>query len=991
MSDPKHPRRARKRRSPPPPASPSPPAPRNDAVSAGAAPPSPLRPGTDPLPHEDPLVAAVHALSEPFEHGDWFARVREHARHATTLRDRAAAGADLTPHLPVILDAYRDANQMDLLQPLIDTLVFHFLLRADPDGLADFLRGARFESFVLDGIRHADERGIDITPALPAVLQARDGLAAANLLARLAARDPRRVGPLAKRLSTGRPDALPKILGSMALSHSLDITDGLPDLAGRLADPDARARASAARTFRLAAESNSDLTATTPALERALADAEEEVRVACAHSLAFFRIVRPGGPAWEGVDRLRNDPDPAVRAGALGALGTAWGSRDFRGSDTVSRIARSLRDESAQVRKRAAGLLLLLERRGGTVAPDGETLRALAQRLGDRELAPAIADYLSALASRGPAETTRVREAVLDSAPPDAPAARRLTQAVEPRSGRPPIRACSICKHIPRRVSTNLANNLPPHASRLEAVDATLRRCPECAAWYRFACTIDYDVIRADETCELERLAPHSALAAIPPDRRAEEEARNPGRMADARAGLDHLEEWIRRESAWILTAEAAERNNLQAAQDLLSHGEADVREEAAATLAAADLPGAAIERLAPTLTALEDDPRLRTRESAAYLLARWRAGESRWQEVAAMIRARRAEPVAAALRQVHRAAEEGRDVRQFLEHARSALRHADPGVRTIARRTLTCLQRNRPLKEDLVREIAGRLERGTPEERTEAACTFLDLAKARASIESALPALAAALADEAAGWHALSALAAAVKNGADGAAAIPPLAAALSRGHHASEAATGAILDAAVTRRWDTAPLVAAFVRLLDGPDRQTAVIWLHRFAESGADLRAAEEALARVAAEDADGFHRQEAARALIEEYLRSRRWSEVERMLLESRHDVRGIVCARLEDAAHRRMRLSRLLPALVRTAVECRGYTRDAACAATRAAVRQSYSLAQRVLALLPAPAAAENPALRRLAEACRAIPKRGSGSAPGASPRGTRRP
>ena len=824
------------------------------------------------------LVSEIEAESS----GDHFEQLARKTAAAQRLAKEAAAGADLGPFVPRLLEAWRDVTDVGLLDPLADSLA-HQLLRmpGGADRLARLVSEAIYVYGVLGAIGRADASGVDVREILPAlVAESRRpdrGLAIRSFLASWAARRPGRFAELATLLGDRSAGLFVGVVEEVALWRRGDIAEALPALARLLASRSAPVREAAAGAFRLAVEGGADASPFVPALERALRSKVADVRNRSAYAIAWQAVERRAPSDWGAVDRLLAHRDRSVREGALWALGVLLGGRGRDEPELVLRVALRLEDGEAELRRRAADTLREAARRGRSLRLPGAVLAELV-----RAGTPEAAEFLA--------------------------------------SSSPDRRVCSICRHIPRALAESHESGIPPEARRLdpplpvEVAGERQARCPECGARYLFSYEVEYDVNSESRQYSLSRLPPAGPLG-------------EPGferRLGD----LDHPDPWQRRESAWILAHDLRTRGDAAGIERiLLAHADDGVRDEALQLLPG-DLD---LDPIVPAIRRLLEDPAPAVRNASARALGRWFASRARWDEFRSLLGLGSGPAVASALYALHGVSERT-DLSPLAFALRRCLRHEHERVRTVARWLLARFPD--PSGATLVAAL-GALGDATSEIRRDGASVLLDLAVAGAGLEPAQPALLANLGDEGAGWHAIGAIHAAVGRGLDPERVLPALGEVIRADRCPNLDETWSLLREAIRRRRGVEDVVATLIHLAgDARRRQSAISFLQDVAREGLDVSAARRVLERASAGDADGFTREQATKALVREHLRAGRWPPVVHLLSEGRHDARGAAASVLAEVAGSTS-LSPAVAALAANVPGSRGFLRDGMLRALRA--------------------------------------------------------
>ena len=616
-----------------------------------------------------------------------------------------------------------------------------------------------------------------------------------EFLVKFIRRNPRRLRDVLQALG----ERAPGVLQALAVhGEKIDLSPAVELLLPRLSARRAAARREAAATLRLLAEAGVLLTnSLRPFLDKR--DPEFVREIARAMTIAGESNV---------VDEILAHRSAHVRAAAVSAL-----------RQDTTRCAAAFLDPVEAVRESALGVPLSY-----AASPDNAILARLAAS--DH---PSVAIFLRHLAGREP---QRVHDALPEGHP--------LRRMIMEGGHRAP---CSLCHALPRSINASFESDLPAEVKCLVAVNGTLYRCPECGAYYRYDYEDEWDDMSHSEWFSWRRLSPTAAIRELRGAPREEAARRYDELIAENRRNLDHVDEKVRRDAAWVMTEHG------ESLDELLTHADLIVRSEVTKVLRESE------RDVVPPASLLDDvDPSVRF--DAATLLARHYTRQEDWAAVERLLQREDGGVLFGALQALRLTAPEEADLSRFADRALALLAHASESVRQQAGYLLE--RAGGPPIDALCRLLGD--TRG--EVRKTAADVLLDLAREGAEVSAAVPALAELLEDESAGWHALKTLEAHCGNGHDVSAALSAVARTLARGTCRDVEGAMWMLPRAAAQGADASVAVWALASLTRSRSHgQSAIRVLQEISRRECDLAPAVSALRRVVTASGDAFERQEA----------------------------------------------------------------------------------------------------------------------------------
>ncbi len=549
------------------------------------------------------------------------------------IRNAAAAGANLSPIVPALLEVVSQSHNVDILDPIAGALAIHIVAGGDVATLGRALEIPCMPSRLLRGLGEYGGDGRGLAPALPLVIDCLNGSedlffpVVDVLQCHLRADLGRLQGVITLMAEKKTPwRLLVKVVARLLDVVAVDMSPAIPILARWMLDT----RGNKQEEDLLPLLCNAIRHGTSPDqarqdIDKLLEHENWKVKAHIATALATSLAGRENDP---GLEALLGHADEMVRAGAVFGLSANQDQDPPSMKVRLAILTRGLQDVSREVRNTARVCLCRVDR-GRWVFPPGEAaLRSLAGSLGKAAFPEDLTAYFVAFAEASPDHARMVLD-VLAGLPADenGPITHDLGRKVEAILARFTCRPCSICEFLPRNAVYTDGRQLPPEFSRLEYISSSgLSKCPECGSLYASTFSEEWrsaaEGMGVDTEITLRRLHPREALGTLKGDEAEAARREYPGLIADVRRRLDHPKAWIREEAAWILTDQYLEEKRFDEIPPLLETADPRVR---VTTLQTALEHVAAGHDISPLLPAVEKslaDPDPAVKAAAEKILA---------------------------------------------------------------------------------------------------------------------------------------------------------------------------------------------------------------------------------------------------------------------------------------------------------------------------------------------------------------------------------
>jgi hypothetical protein len=235
---------------------------------------------------------------------------------ARAVRQAAARGRDIGAVVDDLFDIGIECDDITLLAPITEALVYQALRRGPLAALRPLLRRKHFRPFVVDALRDMAQRGDDVTSALDVLID--EDVEVLSVVEACAPRHPALPAAVAERLAAARdrtgPAAGPAPLDWAALHAlqeasraGLDLTSSIPVLSAAVDDPRFAYRMDALVLLGSIPAWRAHVDIVLPVLGRALAD-DRTLYVALP---MIERVVREGGD----ISSIRGDLETQMEEG----------------------------------------------------------------------------------------------------------------------------------------------------------------------------------------------------------------------------------------------------------------------------------------------------------------------------------------------------------------------------------------------------------------------------------------------------------------------------------------------------------------------------------------------------------------------------------------------------------------------------------------------------------------------------------------------------
>jgi hypothetical protein len=839
-----------------------------------------------------------------------------HAAAAACFFNRAVEqGCDISAQIEALKVAFLEHTQLAVMVPIADALTLHFLKRDELRNLANLLENKRFFQYILDSLRKLENSKVDISAAIPCLIQAGGG---SPIFIPFIKSDVRRLKPVLEamlKLKSARA-GIPGLLFDYLLDGRKDIGEVMPILVSLFSRGDIKLRESIANTLRVAAEQGTGFQLVAAKMEKFLGVENETVQTRVAYALSWFYARES---QWEHVDRLLAHVSRHVRFGVIWALSVTVNSQQKDLPELFSRFARGLLDEVGSTRNFALSGLKKAESRGKNILSDRPTFEFLATRIDDQMIGPTIMEYLySCCAHEHPLASLIIESIKSIKQGSDALLLQGMLRSCREIEAGTHVPACIICAQLPRYKSYNYESDVPEELHKLIQVARTdLKKCPVCNTHYIHTHHEEFpswtEGMGVETEIVIQRLCPTELRNHLKNEELDAFNLTYDRSVEQFKQNLNHPHAFVREESAWALTLHYLKQHRHEELASLLRHPLDSVRINAARTIQDAAKEGLDVAPWGEGLFAALSDQSESMRGSAAAILAQWYFRTGQLEKVDVLLTFADACVKQAVVFQISRAAHDGVEIGRFVQTLRRYLSHSDESVRRHARWALE----NEPkgVQSEAIEAFIEKFTDPRLENRQEALSALRSAADQGANVSDVLPQLVGALKVADLRWHAMKVLHVALAKGSDISSATPEIIKILADKKISMHKDDFILLLGSMEQHdLDISAAIPALARTaLDDRHKGSALSVLLRLAQKGVDLGKGLRNL-RKAMTDHDAYYRQETTKVLTTEFINKKDWKAVAGFLRHTRNDIRAVAAERLGEVAPADFE-ARMIPLLV----------------------------------------------------------------------------